>query len=212
MKKICAFIILLILVFFAGCTGSPVDSSTTTPVPATQVVPEQTDIITPEMTQAPESPFPDAIPLGKNFVYGDEKDGRILTIYNAFLVPTYWFHSTAHGYDWEYPPAEGNQYLFLELKVKHNGTKTELGAPFPGSVNVYYDGRYYSFLEEREGAVYKVTDPNVGDDYVGGILNIHGTEDGFLIYEVPESLTLDEAYVQVGLGNVYGSPVWKLTV
>lgn len=203
-------LVFLALALSAGCTGTLPDQATATPTMTMAATTVQTAAPAPAVT-AEASPFPDALPLGKSYVYGGEEDGRVLTVYNAIVVPSYWFHSTEHGYAWEVKPAEGNKFLFLELKVKHNGTKTELGAPYQGSIYVWYDGQYYSYREERDGAIYRVTEPNnMDEDYYGGVLNIYDTRDGFLIFEVPESITVDRAYAQVNLGNVYGSQTWEL--
>ena len=210
MKKLVLVILLFVIAISCGCVQTP---ATTDETPESTAVPTQIQTVaqTSEPTAAPAEPFPDAIPLGQKFVYGDEEDGRILTLYNAFVVPSYWYHPVAHGYDWEYTPAEGNQFLFLELKIKHNGTKTELGAPHPNNINVWFKGQFYPHLAERDDATAPVTDPaDVVDDYYGGVIKKPETLDGFLIFEVPNDLTFDRAYVQVNLGNVYGAPVWKL--
>lgn len=200
-------------VISCGCVQLPVSDESQ--------IPEQSPVITseetPKETTAVETetqqivPFPDAMTLKTQYSFGDEKDGRIISVNDAYIEDSYWFHSVAHGYDWEFKPVEGNKFVFVELWVKHNGTSRELGAPFSGSINLWYDGNFYSSLEEREEAIAKITKPdNLPDDYYGGSIGRYEKREGFLIYEVPESMTLDKAYVQVNLGNVYGAPVWKL--
>jgi len=211
------FLAALVLLFSAGCVS--MDSigdntpATQAPTPAEVTMSVSTPEPTPQATTAtqPVEQFPDALELKEKYSYGGEEDGRRMSVYNAFTDESYWYHSTAHGYDWEFKPEEGSQFLFIELWVEHNGTKRELGAPPAGNLIVWYEGVPYSSIEEREYAVERVTKPEIlEDDYVGGSLGRYGKSEGFLIYEVPESLCTDRAYLEANLGNVYENAVWKL--
>ncbi|UUX92167.1 hypothetical protein [Methanoplanus endosymbiosus] len=213
--KFIVFLAALVLLFSAGCVSMDTieDNTPATEAPTPVKITMPTATPTPQVTEAPQpvDQFPDAMELKEKYSYGDEEDGRVMSVYNAFTDESYWYHSTAHGYDWEFEPKEGNQFLFVELWVKHNGTKRELGAPPAGNLIVWFEGVPYSSTEEREDAVERVTKPEIlDDDYVGGILGRYAKSEGFLIYEVPEELRTDRAYLQANLGNVYGNPVWKL--
>ncbi|MBN2733516.1 MAG: hypothetical protein JXQ82_01490 [Methanomicrobiaceae archaeon] len=206
-------IFLICIVFACGCVQTPETDQTQIPTQSPAETTEETlqEIIPSETQTAEASPFPDALNLKEKYSYGDEVNGRIIAVDDAWIENSYWFHSVAHGYDWEFKPRDGNKFVFIELWVKHNGTSRELGAPPSGSLNLWYDGNFYSSLEEREGATAKITKPyNLWDDYYGGSIGRYEKREGFLIYEVPESITLDAAYIQANLGNMYEAPVWKL--
>ncbi|NYT05117.1 MAG: hypothetical protein GKC04_01905 [Methanomicrobiales archaeon] len=203
-------ILLAALLVTAGCTGvPPAAPATPTPAPeATTVAPTPTAEPTPE----PE-PFPDALPIGGEFRYGSEEDLREIEVYRAFTVATYWWHSDQTGSNWETKPqdAANNQFLFVQLKVKHLGTKKEIGAPHPTGCIVWYEGRQYPVWTGRDNDSPPIIDLGLPiDDYYGGILRKYETRDGFLIFEVPKTLTPGDAHLAIALGNQYDVPVWKL--
>ena len=212
MKKIVIFFI-VILVFACGCIQMPESDETRdlSPQPTQEITQPPAEASPAQTPQQNLNPFPDALSLKEKFAYGDEKDGRIMAVDDAYIEDSYWYHSVAHGYDWEFLPDEGNKLVFIELWAKHNGTSRELGVPLPGNVNIWYNDKFYSSLEERDGAIAQITKPyNTPDDYYGGSIGRYGKQEGVLIYEVPKSLTLDKAYIQVNLGNMYAAPAWKL--
>lgn len=197
------------LLFVCGCTNPA--APPVTPVPTTEpATPVPTE--TPAPTPTPE-PYEDALVMGGAFQYGTEEDKREITIYRAFTVPTYWWHSTDTGSNWETQPqdAENNQFLFVSLKVRHLGTKKEIGAPHPTGISVFFDGTLYPSWSGRDNDSPPIVDLGLPiDDYYGGILRQYETRDGFIIFEVPKTLTPGAAYLLINLGNQYEAPVWRL--
>jgi hypothetical protein len=192
-----------------GCTtitGGPADTPVPTASPTATPDPVTT-VATP--TPTPD-PYPDALAVGEVFSYGGEEDGRELSIYRYRVLDSYQIHHPDWGYNYgTVTPAPGKKFLFIFVRIEHNGTKKELGAPHPGSINVLFDGKTISYRTDRVGTVTTVMDFSGDEDYYGGIIHIYEKREGFLIYEVPESFDPARGYAAVNVGNGI-IPVWRL--
>ncbi|WP_321507039.1 hypothetical protein [uncultured Methanoregula sp.] len=131
-------------------------------------------------------------------------------------------------------PKEGKKYLFIFVNVYNNGT-TRVWPPTSDTIRVYYDGTWYSpdtvhFLPnkayDRRETPIEVKEiqyyPKLfGSEYVEDYGYSHGSQtaflypgksnaiDGYIIYEVPVSLTPDKTYVRIAF-NGKDTAVWKL--
>ena len=215
-----------------GGTGAPVTTSMTTVVTAsTPVTAAPTTVPTPT-----PDPFPNALLVKDGFPFGSDKVASEATVYRVWMNDTYQWHNDMDNRYYTEPriPNPGFKYLFVFLNVFNKGD-TRVWPPTPGSVKVYYKGDVYSpdpihFLpdksSDRKATAIEVKEVQYfsklfGSEYVEDYGYSHGTQyaylypgksnaiDGYLIYRVPASLTLDKAYARVEFnGNDVG--VWKL--
>jgi len=190
----------------AGCATLPDQ-----PAPTTEPTAVATTVATPIPTPTPEPElFPDALAPGEKFVYGSNETKIEMTVRGGYIDEYYEYHDKDWGRDGQVDPADGNKFLIIDLIVAHKGTKKEIGAPYPGSVFVFFEGHPYPCRDERAYSDKSLVNTQwTTEDYYGGILHVYERREGLLIYEVPESLTLDKAYVQANLGDET-TPVWKL--
>lgn len=189
--------ILIAATAFAGCTGTvqqPQETPTATPTP---------EPTTAAPTPTPEPAlYPDALAMGEFYRYGTNETGREVTVDRYMLQDSYQFYHP----DWGMKkttklPAEGNQFLFVFLKVKHAGTAKELITPYPGSIYAVADGVSYSHRADRAESVTTVVDVRGVEDYTFQKIYKTQTIDGFLIYEIPASVTAGDIYIAMNLGN-----------
>lgn len=190
--------ILVGVLLSAGCAQS-VQQQAPTPTPAPEATTEATTAATP--TAEPE-PFPDSLAVGESFRYGTDETGREVTVTRTMLQDSY---NIVHP-DWgmaqrEISPAEGARFLFVFVEVAHAGTAKELWTPYPGTINVYYKGAFYPYRSDRSDTVTTVVDARGVEDYAFEKIYKTQTKEGFLIYEVPASLELDETYIVMDPGN-----------
>ncbi len=198
--------ILVGMLFSAGCTQS-VQQQAPTPTPTPEATTEATTVATP--TPEPE-PFPDSLAVGESFRYGTDETAREVTVTRYMLLDSYRIHHPDWGMtETPVPAAEGDQFLFVFVEVAHAGTEKELWTPYPGSINVYYNGVIYPYRADRSDTVTTVLDARGVDDYAFEKIYKTQTKEGFLIYEVPESLNLDETYIVMDPGNDVRA-TWKL--
>lgn len=131
-------------------------------------------------------------------------------------------------------PGVGNKYLFVFVQMMNLGD-TRVWLPPAGSIVVHYDGRDYfqdythykpDKSSDRKATAVEIKEVEYlhklnGDEYVEDFGFSHGTElgyiypgksnavDGYIIYEVPQSLSPETTYVTIRFnGEDYG--VWRL--
>jgi hypothetical protein len=210
--KVPAGIALVILIVCAalasGCTQQA--PAAVTPEPTGTPAPE----VTPEATPTPEpSPFPGALALSEIYRYGTPENERELKVTRYALNETYHIYDPAWGTNYgTVKPAEGYQFLFVFLSVRHNGTGLETGAPFHGGFFVLSDGVYYSYKSDRTDSVTTIVDSFAArsEDYSSReTLRRWETREGFLVFEVPKTLSPEKTYITIDLGNDR-VPAWKL--
>jgi len=227
--------VLAVFVLPAGSPGSllqktePVVPTVTIPVPVTPTPEPVTTIPTP----VPEQ-FPGALKLKESFPFGSGELASEGTVYRVWMNDTYQWHSDIDNRYYTQKPKAGNKYLAVFVNVFNNGT-TRVWPPTSNNIRVYYDGDWYSmdpvhYLPDRSRNI-KATAIEVkeiqylpklfGSEYVEDFGYSHSTQtaylypgksnaiDGYIIYEVPSSLTLDKAYVRIAF-NGYDTAIWKL--
>lgn len=184
-------------------------------------------------TQKPD-PFPGALGLKERFSFGSEKVASEATVYKYWINDTYQWHNDKDNNFYVQSPGAGNKYLFVFVHLENTGD-TRVWFPSAGNVAVYYNGiRYYqdqNHFKPNKVSNLKATPIEVkeiqysqklnGDEYVEDFGFSHGTElgylypgtsnavDGYIIYEVPKSLTPEETYVGIPF-NGQDQGVWKL--
>lgn len=213
-----------------GGTGVPVttsvNSAATVSTPATTA---PTAIPTPT-----PDPYPNALLLKDGFPFGSGKVASEATIYRVWMNDTYAWHNDKDNRFYVEKAKPGNKFLFVFMNVFNKGD-TRVWPPTSENVIVHYDGQVYSpdpthYLPDKTSDQ-KATAVEVkevqyfsklfGSEYVEDYGYSHGNQlaylypgksnaiDGYLIYQVPTSLTPDKAYAEVEFnGNEVG--VWKL--
>jgi len=183
-------------------------------------------------TPTPE-PFPGALSLKEWFTYNEGKYASKATVYRYWINGTYQWHNTDNRY-YTQRPKPGNKYLFVYVTIVNLGT---LAYPYPKSnmIFVHYGGNVYSvdpshYLPDKAGDR-KATPVEIEEiqqqsdffnmEFVEDYGYSHGTTsdfvypgqsnaiDGYLIYEVPESLTPDTTHVEIVFDGE-DRAVWKL--
>ena len=200
------------------------------------VIPASITVSSPATTvpaQKPD-PFPGALRLKERFSFGSEKVASEATVYKYWINDTYQWHNDKDNNYYVQSPGAGTKYLFVFVHLENTGD-TRVWFPPAGNVVVYYNGiRYYqdqNHYKPNKGSNPKATPIEVkqiqysqklnGDEYAEDFGFSHGTElgylypgtsnavDGYIIYEVPKSLTPEETYVVIPF-NGQDQGVWKL--
>ena len=216
--------------FLPGGTGTPVITSATVVVATS---PPATVATTVAPTPAPD-PFPNALQLKDGFPFGSGKVASEATVYRIWINDTYEWHNDMDNKYYPQKANAGNKYLFVFLNVYNKGD-TRVWPPTPDSVKIHYNGVVYSpdpvhvlpdKSSDRKASAIEIQEIQYfsklfGSEYVEDYGYSHGTQyaylypgksnaiDGYLIYQVPVSLTPDKAYARIEF-NGNDAAVWKL--
>ena len=226
------FIILPGIYSGSGRNSDSIDSpagtlSSATTIPVTPVP------TTPVPTPTPD-PFPNALHLKEGLPFGEgtfESEG---TVYRIWMNETYNWHNDMDNQYYVQKPHSGNKYLFVFVNVFNKG-ETRIWPPSSGNIQVYFENKNYSpdpthYLpdksSDRKATAIEVREVQYfpkyfGTEYVEDFGYSHGSQlaylypgksnamDGYLVYEVPESLLPEKAYVEI-VFNGKTTGVWKL--
>ena len=211
------FVIIIALIFCAGCTSSQPAPVPATPAPAP--LPVTATIATPVPTV---TPWPGALSLNQLATFGKADRTGTATVYKAVVWPNYNWTSPSlnsphsqmqagtplgiqKGYNTQEPSA-GNAFLIVYVRITDTGT-TGIVAPSPTQFTVNYDGKDYSYssVAGSDVTVRNIFVPQY--DYVIGTGGEAGyilpgdsnAADGFLIYEVPATIDLTRAALVITL-------------
>lgn len=206
--------LLLIAALLSGCgqQAAPQVSetpSTTTAPPAT--APPTTPI--PQTTVPPE-PFPNALSVGTPYQYGRADIGMEVTVYQVKIMDGYEWYSPDWGRYYNTTPKEGNHFLFALVRLTDRGT-ARARLPSPTTFVLQGDGNSYVQNVERDHSLVVkgigVKQYDYYYDRTAGWLDPGASNklEGFLLYQVPESVTSGNAYLQATFSS-QASAVWKL--
>jgi hypothetical protein len=200
---------------------------------STTIIPITTMPTTVALTPTPD-PFPNALHLKDGLPFGEGEIASEGTVYRIWMNETYFWHNDMDNKYYIQKPKPGYKYLFLFINVFNKGD-IRVWPPTSGNINVYYNGQKYSadpthYLpdksSDRKATAIEVKEvqyfPKLfGTEYVEDFGYSHGAQlaylypgksnaiDGYLVFEVPVSLTPEKAYAEVAFnGNTVG--VWKL--
>ncbi|MFA4877688.1 MAG: zinc-ribbon domain-containing protein [Methanoregula sp.] len=200
-----------------------------TPLPVAEtIIP-----VTTAPTKVPD-PFPGALKISDKFPFGSGELASEGTIYRVWLNDTYQWHNDMDNKYYIQHPRTGTKYLFLFVNVFNNGT-TRVWPPTSSNIRVYNDGIWYApdtvhYLPDkaldRKSTPIEVKEIQYysklfGSEYVEDFGYSHGSQtaylypgksnaiDGYIVYEVPASLTLDQTYARIEF-NGKDVAVWKL--
>ena len=201
---------LFLAAFLAGCsgTGSPRAVGTPAATPATEAT-------TPvPQTTAPPALFPNALPLGTPYTYGRQDIAVEATVSDVRVMDGYQWWSPGWGQYYNTTPESGDHFLFAHVSLVDRGTARGRFPP-PSMFILSGDGNTYSEYTERDNSLsIKGFDVKQFDYYyndTGGWIDPGESNkiEGFLLYEVPASLTPDHAYLDVTFTS-QAAAVWKL--
>jgi len=222
---------------FSGTMGQGTGpSGSTTQVPEATTVPEITTV-PPATTVPTPTPrlFPDSLPLKQWFTFGEGKVESQGTVYKFWMNDTYEWHNDMDAKWYTQKPKAGKTYLFVFVNIVNRGT-TRVWYPKADSIVVHYNSMEYfpdptHYIPDKSGGNLKATPVEIrevqfypklfGVEYVEDFGLSHGTMsdyvypgesnavDGYIIYEVPSSLTADASYVEIAF-NSRDRAVWKL--
>jgi len=215
--------ILLIVLLCAGCANSQ-------PAPAETPAPVETPATAVPTTAAP---FPNALSLGEYVSFGAGDMQGNATVVRYAIRPNYtWtspsFNSAAEqksatgpggvvqGYNTE-TPKTGDEFLFVYLKLVNTGSMA-VYAPSPSQYVVYANGIRYNYTSVHgadavvDGVAGGQYDYQIGKGGVGGYIQPGASNavNGYLIYEVPDSIVPQDTYLIADLDS-RTEAVWKLS-
>ena len=182
-------------------------------------------------TQNPD-PFPGALSLKQPFSFGTGKIASQATTYRYWINDTYeWRDMNRDNNYYAREPDAGDKYLFVFVQMENLGD-TRVWFPPADDIMVHYNGATYyedpghykpenpgdEPIQVKEVQSFQKLD---GDGYVEDFGFSHDQElaylypgasnaiDGYIIYEVPQSLTPEKTYVDITF-NGLDRGIWKL--
>jgi hypothetical protein len=227
---------ILILVAVAGCTikYQPAVPPTTVPTPSVPVI-ITTSVPTTIVPTPTPNPFPNALSLKTWFPFETgTKWASEATVYRAWINNSYrWYNPNDNQYETKVAP-EGKKYLIVFATMVNRGSERLL-LPSSNNIYVWYNNAIIS-PDRNHALPTRISDlpPKVirigeiefskklfGTEYVEdfgysygqkiGYLNpeVSNAIDGYIIYEVPQSLTPEKTYVEISFNN-QDRGVWRL--
>ena len=216
-------------------TGTTPGSAPGSVTAAETILPMMTTVVaTTGFPVQKSDPFPDALRLQEQLPIGTGTVASEATVYKYWINDTYQWHNDMDNHYYVQKPEAGNKYLFVFVHMQNNGD-TRVWFPPAGSIIVYHNGAAYyqdqSHFKPDKSEDSKETPVEVkeiqyfpklnGDEYAEDFGFSHGTElaylypggsnavDGYIIYEVPQSLIPEKTYVGIPF-NTQDQGVWKL--
>ncbi|MDD1713491.1 MAG: DUF4352 domain-containing protein [Methanoregulaceae archaeon] len=201
-------------------------SQTTVPSPVITTPTTATIVPTPAVTA-----YPGALAPGQYATFGSEGRQGKATVYKYEIRQNYnWTAPTfsspgsssaarpnevQRGYTTQKPKA-GNTFLFIYVSLVNTGTSA-LYAPSASQFVVSSNGTFYNYTSVQGSDVVIDTVPGTQYDYQigrGGLVGYiqpggSNKADGYLIYEVPAAISLNDTYVLVNL-DYQNRAVWRL--
>jgi hypothetical protein len=215
----------------AGTGSVPGPAVTTEETTAAPTPPPTVETTVPTPTPAP---FPGALSLRTWFEYNEGKYKSKATVYRYWINETYQWHNDEDNHYYTQRPKSGNKYLFVYVVIVHEGT-TAYPYPKSGNIVVYNNGNRYlvdsthyipNKAGDRDATPIEVLEIQQQSDYFNSEFVedyglSHGTTsdfiypgqsnaiDGYLIYEVPASVSPDQTWVEIQFDSD-DAAVWKL--
>jgi hypothetical protein len=213
-----------------GPSASPTQVPEATTAPVITTVPPAQTVPTPT-----PNPFPDALALGTWFNFSSGKTASQGTVYKKWINDTYQWHNDDDNQWYPQKPKTGKKYLFVFVCNVNRGD-TRVWYPKASFIIVHYNNQVFSadpshYIPDKSGGNQEATPVEIrevqfypklfGAEYVEDFGLSHGTMsdfvypgesnavDGYIIYEVPSSLTADTSYVEIAF-NSRDRAAWKL--
>jgi hypothetical protein len=223
--------LLFIVLLCSGCINSSPQVPLQTPAPSPLTTTPLPVLSTP--VPAPSSAaYPDALTLGRYATFGSGSQTGEATVYAYEILPNYSWTSPSfnspreqaasslpneieRGYNLE-RPKEGNAFLFIHIRVNDTGSSA-VYAPSASQFVVYDKGILYNYTSVHGSDVVIDKVPGTQYDYQigrGGTVGYiqpgsSNRAEGYLIYEVPASISPPDTYVVANL-DYRNQAVWRL--
>ena len=229
---------LIILIAIAGCAGPSAPAPSTTPPPKTTMVittlPPTMIPTTTLPTPTPE-PFPNALPLKAVALFGNgTKWPTDITVYRVWINDTYQrWNPDENRYYTQVAPA-GKKYLIVFIDMVDRGTD-HIQLPPRATMNILYhtdiippDPTHILPNQKADSPPQIVrigeiefTKKMYASEYVEDFGYSHGQKlgyitpgesnavDGYIVYEVPATLTASTSYFRIVLPGT-DPAIWKL--
>ncbi|WP_460373034.1 DUF4352 domain-containing protein [Methanocalculus sp. MC3] len=173
-------------------------------------------VMTPDMLRhtstlthyATQTSYPDALSLRQRYVYFDSRKANQLSVLprSVHKRSQFWIDSPT-GTIWFNAPT-GYSYLFVNIRYTHLGNW--VGAhyttttPSLSSHTLSGHGRSYPPMGNLPKFI------SEGEVYSGKTLNRNEGTEGYLVFEVPSLLEIENMYLKIALGGDYGTQIWHL--
>jgi len=222
-----------------GSPAKSTDQQATQTVPPTTItatITTPTTVLTTTPPTPTPDPYPTALKLKQPFNFSSGKTASEATVYRFWINDTYQLFNPRETRYATKHPALSNQYLIIFVNTVNRGTASNLPVK-SSNVQVRYEGMtFYSDPTHVLPKTDKNVDspPEIfrireieslhklyGSEYVEDFGYSHGNLegylkpgesnaiDGYIVFEIPSSMTLDNTYVEIGL-NSQDSAIWKL--
>lgn len=178
--------------------------------------------------------FPDAYSIGELFNFNEGKYASRATVYRVWMNETYQWHNDIDNRYYTQHPKAGNKYLLVYVNIENLGS-TAYSYPKSSTILLHNEGNIYTVdashslpdkAGDRKAKPIEILETGHQSDFfkmenVEDYGYSHGMTqdfvypgqgnaiDGYLIYEVPASLTPENTYVEIVFAGPYRA-VWKL--
>jgi hypothetical protein len=212
-------------VLLAGCGqkavrpgDTPAGTTAATPRPYTQVQGTTLASTTPVPATPVPTPvvetFPDALSLGTPYRYGREDISVEATAYRVRTMKEYNWWSPNWGRGGNTTAKTGHHFIFVFVRFIDRGSARAL-LPTPHALVLKSGGNSYIETTDRDNSI-PITEFNVKQyeyyfEDVGGWIapGYSNRIEGFILYEVPESVTPANSYLHV-IFSGKANATWKL--
>jgi len=205
--------LLLAAILLSGCTNPAPTGPVTPLITETPAAPAVTATPAPAMTASAE-PFPGALSVGTPYTYGRQDIAMEVTLYKVKAMDEYDWWSPKWGRYWNTTPSKGDHFIFALIRFVDRGTARALMPMTHTFVLRSGDGAYIETTDRDNSLWVKGIDVKQYEYYyedTGGWIDPGESNEieGFILYEVPESVTPQNSYISV-IFTGKAAAVWKL--
>lgn len=155
-----------------------------------------------------QTQYPDALSLRQRYVYFDSRKANQLSVLprSAHKINQFWQNSPT-GTIWYNAPI-GYSYIMVYIRYTHlgnwAGAHYTTSTPALSAHTLSAHGQNYAPRSDLPQFI------SEGELYTRKTLNRNEGTEGFLVFEVPSLLELENTYLKVALGGDYGTQIWDL--
>lgn len=155
-----------------------------------------------------QTQYPDARRVNERFIYFDSKKANQISAMprRVFQKSQFWYNTPTGTV--QYTAPIGYTYVFVNIQYTHLGnyigSHYTTTTPNPSAHTISAHERDYRPLEGLPEFF------SEGEIYTRKTLNRGERTEGFLIFEVPSIMDINDMYLKVNFGGEYGVQVWNL--
>lgn len=218
-KSAATLIIIIIgLTMVAGCIGNVSVNTSTLNGSEDSLVNTTIDVPSNQVVASPVTPISGSLCLDEIYDYTDATRNNKMSVtvkkYSGEFIDSIEYHDAALDKRIIITPESGKKYYLIFMQYRHTGI-----VDLNKNHNMTTPNLAFHRLIDAEGNEYRPISLNseytyslYGTNYVPTVLNRWDGEmeyEGYLLFEVPEKMTLNGAYLKINLGK-WGSPMWRL--